>query len=546
MNGAYGCYAGAVAGIWLLWLSCWMVFGDEIFGPHLWNWDQALAAIAAAFVALASSRRVARPYSQFMVAQCLGMLLLSLSWITYDPDRIRNFIVTAAPGNVGVPYSDISYAACVFVWVCGWGYLAIGLWQRYQPSALTRVVFAMLFFGLALILASFYYPEFGSSLTTSEGRLCAVTAGLEFLALLIGLISILLKVEGAVNLMFLAMALFIACDIGYSREHVPVSLNALWMSGQFLLAVSFLGLPGSCKETPGEPGEAGKAGLFRSDLSGILMLLSLSGLLMAVALGFMDMHSVWKSFFAVLFVVCLVVVQARLTDRFDESVQYLKEYAERLHRNRLEGAQWRSEPRGVASTLQSTGLGDYLDTLAGSARNLGKDVLFLGPERLYPEAVKPALHSRKSCFIVMPFSLEWSDDVHRILAGVCSSQDIRPMRGDDVFKPSDFLVDIWRGINDADFVIADISGRNPNVLYELGIAHTLAKPVLIISQSADDIPIDLSTRRVIIYGQQENRWQKELETKAGVAVKEIMKAYFADEKDIVLQAPQQRQGGSAG
>ena len=52
---------------------------------------------------------------------------------------------------------------------------------------------------------------------------------------------------------------------------------------------------------------------------------------------------------------------------------------------------------------------------------------------------------------------------------------VTPVRGDDVFTPTDILVDIWQSINGADFVIADITGRNPNVLYELGI-HTLAKP----------------------------------------------------------------------
>jgi hypothetical protein len=41
---------------------------------------------------------------------------------------------------------------------------------------------------------------------------------------------------------------------------------------------------------------------------------------------------------------------------------------------------------------------------------------------------------------------------------------------------TEILVDIWQSINGADFVIADITGRNPNVLYELGIAHALAKP----------------------------------------------------------------------
>ena len=69
-----------------------------------------------------------------------------------------------------------------------------------------------------------------------------------------------------------------------------------------------------------------------------------------------------------------------------------------------------------------------------------------------------------------------------------------------MLTPTDILVDIWHSLKGEDIVIADITGRNPNVLYKLGIAHTLAKPVLIISRNAEDIPIDLSTRRVILYG----------------------------------------------
>lgn len=77
---------------------------------------------------------------------------------------------------------------------------------------------------------------------------------------------------------------------------------------------------------------------------------------------------------------------------------------------------------------------------------------------------------------------------------------LRPLRGDDLFTPTDILDDIWRGITGARHVIADISGRNPNVLYELGIAHTLAKPALILSRSVENIPIDLATLRLIAYG----------------------------------------------
>jgi hypothetical protein len=204
----------------------------------------------------------------------------------------------------------------------------------------------------------------------------------------------------------------------------------------------------------------------------------------------------------------------------------------RLHRRRLVAEEWRESRPRVRTTLGSTGLGYFLDRLRQSAHQLKRDVLFLGPERLFPPPRARAMDEQKQCFIVMPFSLEWSDDVHRIVSQVCHRAGIRPVRGDDLFTPTDILDDIWQSINDADFVVADITGRNANVLYELGIAHTLAKPVLILSRTADDIPIDLSSRRIILYGDSGDDWRAKLEDQIGKAVDEILRTYASDDPDV--------------
>jgi hypothetical protein len=235
--------------------------------------------------------------------------------------------------------------------------------------------------------------------------------------------------------------------------------------------------------------------------------------------------AVWRSFFSILFVVALVVILVWITDRFDETVQFLKTYAIKLYRQRLAGDEWREADARIRAILHSTGLGTYLDTLRDAAARLKQDVLFLGPERLYPPPRESRRQGEVCCFLVMPFSLEWSDEVYRILVGACKAAGVQAMRGDDLFTPTDILDDIWQAINAADFVIADITGRNPNVLYELGLAHALAKPVLILSRNAQDIPIDLSTRRVILYGHTEREWSAELTRKAAKAITDILNTY---------------------
>src|SRR4051795_6436107 len=59
--------------------------------------------------------------------------------------------------------------------------------------------------------------------------------------------------------------------------------------------------------------------------------------------------------------------------------------------------------------------------------------------------------------------------------------------------------DIARSIQRARLINADLTGRNPNVFYEVGIAHALNKQVLLMTQSIDDVPFDLRHRRALVY-----------------------------------------------
>ena len=221
----------------------------------------------------------------------------------------------------------------------------------------------------------------------------------------------------------------------------------------------------------------------------------------------------------------LVAVLVWLTDRFDDTVAFLQRYVRRVHQSRLVAEDWRSTRPEIGTALRSTGLDVFLDDFRQSAARLRRDVLFLGPERLYAPPREQIGPRQASCFIVMPFSQEWSADVHRILASACEAAGVRAVRGDDLFTPTDILEDIWQSLNAADFVIADITGRNPNVLYELGIAHTLAKPVLILSRDAVDIPIDLATRRVILYGHKPDAWRPDLAGMMSEAIARVVEDY---------------------
>jgi nucleoside 2-deoxyribosyltransferase len=78
-------------------------------------------------------------------------------------------------------------------------------------------------------------------------------------------------------------------------------------------------------------------------------------------------------------------------------------------------------------------------------------------------------------------------------------------------------------INQAAFIIADVTGRNPNVMYELGIAHTLGKPVIIITQEINKIPFDFKHLRHYVY--EDNVTGKEL---FGRLLKEVIPEIYAE------------------
>ena len=242
--------AGALAAIYLLWLVSWLVLGADTFGPAHYNWDETLVAAAAAVAALNGARRASKPYPAFLILLGLGLACLAASWFAYDPTAFTRSSTLPHPERRAIP--TICYALFVFVWVCGWGYLALKQWQRRPPSVLTGAVFAVLAFGLSVILVSFYYPEYAASLDTISGRLDAATSGLEFIALVVGLGCILLGEPAVVTWMLLATAMLVASDTAYAENDVPAAIEPVWMLGQFVLLAALLALPVATEASPSQ------------------------------------------------------------------------------------------------------------------------------------------------------------------------------------------------------------------------------------------------------------------------------------------------------
>lgn len=100
--------------------------------------------------------------------------------------------------------------------------------------------------------------------------------------------------------------------------------------------------------------------------------------------------------------------------------------------------------------------------------------------------------------VMMPFGSDFTS-VYQSIQRSCKAVDLRCLRADDIWEDSAIIQDIFNLIFRAQVVVVDFTGKNPNVMYETGIAHTLGKHVIPISQSLDDVPFDLRHHRVLKY-----------------------------------------------
>lgn len=100
--------------------------------------------------------------------------------------------------------------------------------------------------------------------------------------------------------------------------------------------------------------------------------------------------------------------------------------------------------------------------------------------------------------VMMPFDSDFKG-VFTALKNACSEHSLRCIRADDIWNEAEVIQDVFSLLYRSRIVICDFSGRNPNVFYEAGIAHTLGKTVIPIVQNKNDVPFDLGHIRYVQY-----------------------------------------------
>jgi hypothetical protein len=129
-----------------------------------------------------------------------------------------------------------------------------------------------------------------------------------------------------------------------------------------------------------------------------------------------------------------------------------------------------------------------------------------------------------SCFVMMPFASPIGDYYTAVYKPAIEKANLTPVRADnEIFGAGKIMDQVWSGINAAKVLVAEMTTKNPNVFYELGIAHALQKPVILVSSNEDDVPFDLKHIRVIYYDKNDPFWGQKLLNKVAENIVSALK-----------------------
>jgi len=115
-----------------------------------------------------------------------------------------------------------------------------------------------------------------------------------------------------------------------------------------------------------------------------------------------------------------------------------------------------------------------------------------------------------ACFVVMPFEQLFEREFTRVIKPAVESAGLVCVRGDEIYSEQSIVQDIWKSLRACRVVVAELSGRNPNVMYEVGLAHALGKPIILLTRNEEDVPFDLKSLRYVYYDTDNPDWGADL------------------------------------
>lgn len=209
-----------------------------------------------------------------------------------------------------------------------------------------------------------------------------------------------------------------------------------------------------------------------------------------------------------------------LTDSFNIPIDKIAEFSE-VFISSLQAAELISEHDGKKRILDITHDAGTQSSPSPTLKKLEKSV---------------QVNSTDSCFVMMPFAPPLGNYYQHIYKPAIEKIGLVPVRADtEIFATGKIMDQIWSGIKSAKVLVAELTSRNPNVFYELGLAHALEKPVVLVSSNENDVPFDLKHIRVIYYDVNDPFWGSKLMDKVS---ENILSALENPEEAVLKSQPE--------
>ncbi|MEE9555405.1 MAG: hypothetical protein V3W18_14045 [candidate division Zixibacteria bacterium] len=147
-----------------------------------------------------------------------------------------------------------------------------------------------------------------------------------------------------------------------------------------------------------------------------------------------------------------------------------------------------------------------------------------GPKPKKKKAVKNKKKkpTKGTCMILMPFKEPFDIYYEAIIKPAVIVANLEPLRGDSLFRAGPIMADVWQMIQDSEVLVAELTGKNANVFYELGLGHAIGKPIVLVAETMDDVPFDLRALRVILYDKNNPAWGNKLKNELVRALTETL------------------------
>ena len=134
------------------------------------------------------------------------------------------------------------------------------------------------------------------------------------------------------------------------------------------------------------------------------------------------------------------------------------------------------------------------------------------------------------CFVLLPLRAPFLGYFEKIIKPAAQDAGLIAAKADDIYGTRAVMTDIWEYIWKARAVVAIVTGKNPNVNYELGICHALGVPTVLISEKKEDVPFDYRHRRYIPYHTRDAGWEQKLTEDISKTLKKVLSAAGAEEE----------------